>query len=329
MIHWRGIYLLNYDNLTWKKLKPPRSESPKQYFFAPTGLQQQRGRHSRKEERSTEKEKPSQRMDMASCNNCNLKEKEQVYTSARDGNLMHLKVSTTRRLPARASYTKEIELRYERKAIHRQASFLPSRNARKTLSGSALASRFSIFCFLTKFPSNLEFVFPPPSPSLLFILIRFSDLFCVLGAVCDWIFVSQNGFLLIFDSTTSVYVSDTAIFTVDALPKRHSGHLGRKASGAKWDEQFYYQHTRLSVERFLPRKFLSMWKKLTKAFRLVRHIVNTSSSTRQRRRRRGDLSKLIMTGRDFLYWIIGRPLTTVSCMKAQKSIAFSCRRSFA
>lgn len=30
---------------------------------------------------------------MASCNNCSLKEKEQVYTSARDGNLMYLKVS--------------------------------------------------------------------------------------------------------------------------------------------------------------------------------------------------------------------------------------------
>lgn len=32
-------------------------------------------------------------MDMASCNNCSLKEKEQVYTAARDGNLMYLKVS--------------------------------------------------------------------------------------------------------------------------------------------------------------------------------------------------------------------------------------------
>lgn len=28
-----------------------------------------------------------------SCNNCTLKEKEQVYTAARDGNLMYLKVS--------------------------------------------------------------------------------------------------------------------------------------------------------------------------------------------------------------------------------------------
>lgn len=33
-------------------------------------------------------------MDMAlSCNNCTLKEKEQVYTAARDGNLLYLKVS--------------------------------------------------------------------------------------------------------------------------------------------------------------------------------------------------------------------------------------------
>lgn len=32
-------------------------------------------------------------MEMASCNNCSLKEKEQVYTAARDGNLMYLKVS--------------------------------------------------------------------------------------------------------------------------------------------------------------------------------------------------------------------------------------------
>lgn len=33
-------------------------------------------------------------MDMASsCNNCSLKEKEQVYTAARDGNLLYLKVS--------------------------------------------------------------------------------------------------------------------------------------------------------------------------------------------------------------------------------------------
>lgn len=33
-------------------------------------------------------------MDMAStCNNCTLKEKEQIYTSARDGNLLYLKVS--------------------------------------------------------------------------------------------------------------------------------------------------------------------------------------------------------------------------------------------
>lgn len=30
---------------------------------------------------------------MASCNNCSLKEKEQVYTAARDGNLMYMKVS--------------------------------------------------------------------------------------------------------------------------------------------------------------------------------------------------------------------------------------------
>lgn len=28
----------------------------------------------------------------SSCNNCSLKEKEQVYTAARDGNLMYLKV---------------------------------------------------------------------------------------------------------------------------------------------------------------------------------------------------------------------------------------------
>lgn len=32
-------------------------------------------------------------MDMAACNNCSLKEKEQVYTAARDGNNMYLKVS--------------------------------------------------------------------------------------------------------------------------------------------------------------------------------------------------------------------------------------------
>lgn len=33
-------------------------------------------------------------MDMASpCNNCSFKEKEQVYTAARDGNLLYLKVS--------------------------------------------------------------------------------------------------------------------------------------------------------------------------------------------------------------------------------------------
>lgn len=33
---------------------------------------------------------------MASCNNCSLKEKEQVYTAARDGNLMYLKVSVVK-----------------------------------------------------------------------------------------------------------------------------------------------------------------------------------------------------------------------------------------
>jgi hypothetical protein len=49
-------------------------------------------------------------MDMASCNNCNLKEKEQVYTSARDGNLMHLKVSTIG-VRLLVSYTKEMGLR--------------------------------------------------------------------------------------------------------------------------------------------------------------------------------------------------------------------------
>lgn len=32
-------------------------------------------------------------MDMAACNNCSLKEKEQVYTAARDGNHLYLKVS--------------------------------------------------------------------------------------------------------------------------------------------------------------------------------------------------------------------------------------------
>lgn len=32
-------------------------------------------------------------MDMAACNNCSLKEKEQVYTAARDGNHVYLKVS--------------------------------------------------------------------------------------------------------------------------------------------------------------------------------------------------------------------------------------------
>lgn len=39
------------------------------------------------------KAEQQQSVEMATCNNCSLKEKEQVYTAARDGNLMYLKVS--------------------------------------------------------------------------------------------------------------------------------------------------------------------------------------------------------------------------------------------
>lgn len=48
------------------------------------------------EERKKKHRKTRRQMkqtDMASCNNCSLKEKEQVYTAARDGNLIYLKVS--------------------------------------------------------------------------------------------------------------------------------------------------------------------------------------------------------------------------------------------
>ena len=46
---------------------------------------------------------------MASCNNCNLnlKEKEQVYTSARDGNIIYLKVSVSKQQQQKGSETSE------------------------------------------------------------------------------------------------------------------------------------------------------------------------------------------------------------------------------
>lgn len=44
-------------------------------------------------EHHQQKQQQQRLMEMASCNNCSLKEKEQVYTAARDGNLLYLKVS--------------------------------------------------------------------------------------------------------------------------------------------------------------------------------------------------------------------------------------------
>lgn len=95
MIHWEGIYLLNCDNSKWKEIKAAEEKwIAKQFFIASTGLQAYNNEKRTTEREKQRERKTSQQMDMASCNNCNLKEKEQAYTAARDGNLMYLKVGS-------------------------------------------------------------------------------------------------------------------------------------------------------------------------------------------------------------------------------------------